>query len=70
MDDFFVVASAYLGFVWDFFTETDIPFLGFSAASLLIGSFMVGLSIRLLGKVLHTDTGRRVYDDRFRDKKG
>lgn len=70
MDDFFVVATAYLSFVWEFFVETDIPFLGFSAASLLVGSFLIGFSIKLLGKVLHTDAGRAAYADRFREKKG
>lgn len=70
MQDFWEVASAYLVFVWDFLCNFEIPFLGFSAASLLVGSFLIGFSIKLLGKVLHTESGRAVFDDRFRDKKG
>lgn len=70
MQEFMDVAAAYLSFVWEFLCEFEIPFLGFSAASLLVGSFLISFSIKLLGKVLHTEAGRSVYDDRFRDKKG
>lgn len=70
MQEFMDVAEAYLFFVWDFLCQVQIPIFGFSAASLLVGSFLIGFSIKLLGKVLHTDAGRAAYDDRFREKKG
>lgn len=38
-----------LSMSWDFFTEVEVPGLGFSFAALFVGLFLAVLSLRLLG---------------------
>lgn len=38
----------FLGLSWDFFTEIEVPGLGFSFAALFVGLFLAVLSLRLL----------------------
>lgn len=40
--------SWWLANAWDFFTEVEVPGLGFSFAALFVGLFLAVLSLRLL----------------------
>ena len=41
-----------LAMAWGFFSEVQCPFLGISFASLFLGVFVVGFSVRLLKPLL------------------
>lgn len=46
------VVFEVLKMAWGFFSQIECPFLGISFASLFIGVFVVGFSIRLLRPLL------------------
>ncbi len=49
MNDVTAFIRTYLSSIWDFFTETTVPGLGFSVAAVSVGVFLAVLGLRLLG---------------------
>lgn len=61
-----------LGMTWGFFSEVECPFLGISFASLFLGAFVVGFSVRLLKPLLGLGSHTLSDAERFarRNNKG
>lgn len=52
METVFQVAGVFLSSSWDVLTGVTVPGLGVSFAVLLVGLFLIGLSLRILSFIL------------------
>lgn len=65
--------SFFLGASWDFFTEIEVPGLGFSFAALFVGLFLAVLGLRflfaMLGTGIRSDTVTTILSHKSEKKK-
>ena len=57
MSDLLNCIETFLSGAWDFFTETDVPGLGFSFAALFIGAALIPISLSFLSLILGFPVG-------------
>ena len=57
MSDLMNCIKTFLSGAWKFFTETDVPGLGFSFAVLLIGLVLIPVSLSFLSLILGFSVG-------------
>ena len=57
MSDLLNCIKTFLSGAWDFFTETDVPGLGFSFAVLFIGLALIPISLSFLSLILGFPVG-------------
>ena len=65
MFDLLNCIKTFLSGSWDFFTETDVPGLGFSFAVLFIGLALIPISLSFLSLILGFPVGN-VSEERLR----
>lgn len=57
MSDVMNCIKTFLSNAWDFFTETDVPGLGFSFAVLFVGAALIPISLSFLSLILGFPVG-------------